>query len=157
MGLTGKTVPVASTSEAAPLAQKQPHVAAIASDLAAELFDLPKLAEFIEDDAGNVTRFLIIGTSTSKPTGCDRTSIVFSVGHHSGTLVGVLDAFRTAGINMTRIESRPAKHKRWGYYFFVDVEGHAETPELIDPLKEASARCGYWKVLGAYHRSDEVL
>ena len=129
----------------------------MASARAAELLELPKRAEFSADDAGNVTRFLIIGTSTSKPTGCDRTSIVFSVGHHSGTLVGVLDAFRTAGINMTRIESRPDKHKRWGYYFFVDVEGHAETPELIDPLKEASARCGYWKVPGAYHRSDEVL
>ncbi len=157
MGWSGKTVAVGSTSAAAKLAKEDATVAAVASDLAAELFELPRLAEYVEDDPGNVTRFLIISTASPKPTGADRTSIVFAVGHEAGKLVEVLDQFRVAGINMTRIESRPDRQKRWGYYFFVDVEGHADAPALAEQLKATGLQCSFWKVLGSYPVAEEVL
>ena len=75
------------------------------------------LAEHVEDDPENETRFLIIGTVAPKPTGADKTSIAFGTGHKAGTLADVLDVFRASGINMTRIESRPDRRKRWEHYF----------------------------------------
>jgi len=157
MNLAGKAVPAASTSAAAERAAKEDAAAAIAGDLAAELYDLPKLAEFIEDDAGNVTRFVVVGGTKPKPTGKDKTSLVFSVGHEPGKLVEALDPFRDNGINMTRIESRPSRHKRWGYHFFVDIEGHADDVPLASQIQETAKRCSFFKVLGSYPRADEVL
>lgn len=156
-GLADKVFNAASTSDAARLAKERPNTAAIAGNLAAELFDLPKLATYIEDDSGNVTRFLILGSKGCKPVGSDKTSIVFSVGHEPGKLVEALDAFRQRGVNMTRIESRPDRLKRWGYYFFVDVEGHVDDPAFAESLAVTANRCSFWKVLGSYPKADEVL
>ncbi|RME39986.1 MAG: prephenate dehydratase, partial [Planctomycetota bacterium] len=154
-GFAGKTAAVSSTSEAARRAASEPGTAAIAGSLAAELFDLQRVAEYVEDERGNATRFLIIGTGHPQPTGSDKTSIVFSVGHKPGALSGVLNELR--GINLTRIESQPDRRKRWAYFFFVDFEGHAETPAVAETLNRAADRCTFWKVLGAYPRSEEVL
>ncbi len=156
-GLISKTVPTASTSAAAEAASTEENSAAIAGELAAELFDLGKIAEFVEDDPGNVTRFLIIGTTSPRPTGSDKTSIVFSVGHEPGNLAETLDGFRTGGLNLTRIESRSDRRKRWAYYFFVDVQGHADTPEVGDPLRETAKRCHFWKILGSYPAAAEIM
>lgn len=156
-GLINKTVPVESTSAAAKRAATEPGAAAIASDLAAELFGVGRLAEFVEDDPGNVTRFLIIGTTEPKPTGSDKTSVVFSVGHQSGQLVEALDVLRRNKVNMTRIESRPDRNKKWSYHFFVDVEGHVQTASLAEVLDETAKRCDYWKMLGSYPRTDETV
>ena len=156
-GLIAKTIPAASTSRAAEEASMEDGAAAIAGDLAAELFGLTKVAEFIEDDPGNVTRFLILGTMAPQPTGSDKTSIVFNIGHQPGTLIDTLAVFRDAGVNMTRIESRADRRQRWSYYFFVDLEGHAETPTIAAALRETAQRCHHWKVLGSYPRSDEVV
>lgn len=156
-GLIAKTIPAASTSSAAEKASVEDGAAAIAGDLAAELFGLTRVAEFVEDDPGNVTRFLILGAVGPKPTGSDKTSVVFSVGHQPGTLMDALAVFRDAGVNMTRIESRPDRRQRWSYYFFVDIEGHAEAPPIAAALSETAKRCHHWKVLGSYPRSDEVI
>lgn len=156
-GLGEKTVPTASTSAAAELAAKEPGAAAIAGELAAEIFGLARIVEFVEDDPGNATRFLVIGTTGVAPTGSDKTSLVFSVGHEPGTLAAVLDVFRVAGVNMLRIESRSNRSRKWDYHFFVDVEGHCETPPLSDTLRQAAKACSSLKVLGAYPRSDDVV
>ncbi|MFQ5494162.1 MAG: bifunctional chorismate mutase/prephenate dehydratase, partial [Phycisphaerae bacterium] len=149
-GLIAKTVPTASSSAAAQRAAEEPGAAALASERAAELFNRGKIAEHGEDDPGTVTRFLIIGTTMPKPTGRDKTSLVFGVGHESGRLAETLDVFKTAGLNMTRIESRADRRRRWAYYFFVDIEGHAETPDVARALRDAAGRCLFWKVVGSY-------
>lgn len=149
-GFASKVVPVGSTSAAAERARVDPKVAAIASDLAAELYGLNVLARHVEDDPGNSTRFLIIGDAAPKPTGSDKTSIAFGTGHQAGTLADVLDVFRTRRINMTRIESRPNRRKGWEHYFLVDFEGHSATPAVAAALTEMSAKCSFWKVLGSY-------
>ncbi len=156
-GLLTKTISMASTSAAAESASKESNAAAIAGDMAAELFGLGKIAEFIEDDSGNVTRFLIIGTKSPQATGTDKTSVVFGVGHEPGRLADVLDAFRSDKINMTRIESRPDRRRKWTYYFFVDFEGHIDTPEISHALRKTADRCNFWKVLGSYPASTDVL
>ncbi len=157
MRLSDKVVAVASTSAAAEIAAREEGAAAIAGDLAAELYELTRIAEFVEDHPGNITRFLILGTSTPNSTGDDKTSIVFSVGHQPGHLVDALSVFRDAGLNMTRIESRPDRWQRWTYYFFIDIEGHAETAWIKAALAETAGRCSFWKVLGSYPRSPEVV
>jgi len=156
-GFASKVAAVGSTSAAAERARSDPGVAAIASDLAAELYGLNVLAEHVEDDAGNTTRFLIIGDAPLRPTGSDKTSIAFGTGHRAGTLAEVLDVFRTRRINMTRIESRPNRRKRWEHYFLVDFEGHADTPGVRAALEEMSARSSFWKVLGSYPAANEVV
>jgi len=82
---------------------------------------------------------------------------VFSVGHQPGLLVDALSVFRDAGLNMTRIESRPDRRQRWTYYFFIDIEGHAETAWIKAALAETAGRCSFWKILGSYPRSPEVV
>jgi chorismate mutase/prephenate dehydratase len=72
-------------------------------------------------------------------------------------LADTLEVFRDSGINLTRIESRPDRRKKWAYYFFVDLEGHTDTPNIATALDATAKRCLYWKVLGSYPRSDEVL
>jgi chorismate mutase/prephenate dehydratase len=155
-GLHAKVVPAASTGAAAQRAATEPGAAAIAGELAAEIFGLSRIAEFIEDEPDNVTRFLIIGTAPLKPTGADKTSILFGAGHQPGALASVLDVFRQAGVNMTRIESRPDRRKRWDYYFFVDLEGHAGQEPLTTALPAAAHRCRFWKWLGSYPQSTDV-
>ena len=156
-GLHAKVVPTSSTAVASERAADQPGTAAIAGELAAEVFGLSRIAEFIEDEPDNVTRFLIIGTASLEPTGTDKTSILFGAGHESGALVSVLDVFRQAGLNMTRIESRPNRRKRWDYYFFVDLEGHASEEPLATALPAAEQRCRFWKLLGAYPQATDVV
>ena len=156
-GLIGKTVPVSSSSVAAEKARDEPGGAAIASELAAELFELNRIAEYVEDQSGNVTRFLILGTTPTKPTAADKTNIVFGVGHQPGQLVVVLDVLRQAGLNMTRIESRPDKRQKWQYFFLVDFEGHQDQPLVADALRDIEKRCSFLKILGSYPRADEVL
>ncbi|MFQ5415175.1 MAG: prephenate dehydratase [Phycisphaerae bacterium] len=156
-GFSDKVIPTPSTSAAAEQASREPGSAAIAGELAGERFGLSTVAPRIEDDPGNVTRFLILGRTAPRPTGSDKTSLVFSVGDEPGLLASALDVFRRTGINMTRIESRPNRHQKWSYWFFVDIDGHADTPDVADALTETAKRCSYWKVLGAYPRAVDTV
>lgn len=156
-GLYAKTVPVASTSKAAELAAAEPNAAAIGSSLAAELYDLPILRDRVEDDPDNVTRFLVIAKESAAPTGSDKTSLIFSGADQAGSLVEILDVWRQAGVNMTFIESRPARHRNWAYSFFVDLEGHAETESVGQAIEAARQHCAFLKVLGSFPKPDEIL
>lgn len=156
-GLISKTVPVNSSSEAAQRAQTEVGGAAIASELAAELYSLNKIAEYIEDEPNNVTRFFILGMTDTKPTAADKTSIVFNVGHQPGQLVNVLSKIEASGINMTRIESRPDKREKWQYFFLVDFEGHQVESNVAHALQEIGPHCSFLKILGSYPRAEEVL
>jgi chorismate mutase/prephenate dehydratase len=156
-GLFSRTVAMPSTSAAAEKAAGEPGAAAIGSELAAELFGLHKVCDRIEDDADNVTRFLVIGGSAAPPTGRDKTSVMFQAADRPGALVDVLEVFRQAGVNMTYIESRPSRRGKWEYVFFADLEGHIDDPGTADVIAKARLQCNQLKVLGSFPRADEIV
>jgi chorismate mutase/prephenate dehydratase len=150
-------VPVSSTAKAAEIAAREKGAAAIASDLAAEMYHLNIVARDIQDMSGNMTRFLVIGRSYGKATGEDKSSLMFSVKHRAGSLYRALGSFRKYGINMTKIESRPSKLKAWEYFFFVDIEGHVDDPKVRKALRDLARHCMLLVVLGAYPRATELF
>ena len=141
---------VASTTEAAQKAAKQQYAAAIASSLAAKVYDVPILQANIEDVAHNATRFLVISNQDVPPTGKDRTSILFSIKDKVGALHDMLVPFRKNKINLTKIESRPSKKRAWDYYFFVDFEGHRNSKNVKKALDQLDSMCKYLKIVGSY-------
>ena len=143
-------IPLSSTAKAAEQASGESGCAAIASPLAAELYGLQTLASDIQDLGGNMTRFLVLGKKYGGASGADKTSIFFTVRHKAGALYEGLEAFKSCGINMTKIESRPSKTKAWEYYFFVDIEGHADDAHVKDALAQLEAHCLLLHVLGSY-------
>ena len=152
-----QTIPVASTARAAQMASNEPKAAAIGSIVAAELYGLQIICENIEDIANNITRFLIISREDSKPTGDDKTSLLFSTAHKAGALVDVLDIFKRYKINMTNIESRPCRKREREYYFFVDFLGHRTNKNVIDGLEEARKHCLQLSILGSFPKATELL
>jgi chorismate mutase/prephenate dehydratase len=157
MQLTDKTIAMPSTSAAVQQAAEEEGSAAIGSELAAELFGLGKIRDRIEDDPGNVTRFVVIGHSPAEATGRDKTSLMFRAADRPGALVDVLDVFRQADVNMTFIESRPSRIKKWEYAFFVDLEGHASDSRIRGVIDRARQLSHELKVLGSFPRADEIL
>ncbi len=141
-----------STSAAAREASLDPNMAAIASALAAELNGLNVIREGIQDSAENATRFLVIGREDAPGTGRDKTSLVFSTAHSRGALRQVLEVFDRAGINLSRIESRPAPGRRWEYVFLTDLEGHRLDEPVAHALHELEQMCSMVRVLGSYPR-----
>ena len=139
-----------STAKAAEIASKHASAACIASEIAAKKYKLNVLARAIEDSATNVTRFLVIGKEMSKVSGKDKTSVVFSVKDKPGILHDMLSSFKKKRINLTKIESRPSKKKLWKYYFFIDMDGHYNTPKVNKVLKDLKKKCHFVKVLGSY-------
>jgi chorismate mutase/prephenate dehydratase len=139
-----------STSHAAKLAVSDAKVAAIASPLAKDFYGLEAIKENIEDQANNTTRFLVIGNRITRPGGDDKTSIVCSVKDEVGILHRMLEPFAKNRINLTKIESRPLKHKPWEYVFFLDFKGHVEEPRARRALKQLEKCCVFVKVLGSY-------
>jgi chorismate mutase / prephenate dehydratase len=143
-----------STSLAAVHAAKDPAIAAVASELSAELNGLQLIARSIQDQAENQTRFLVIspkGAPGTQPTGSDRTSLAFRTVHQCGALRQVLAVFDEHQINLTHIESRPSG-TRWEYVFLVDLEGHRLDPSLAAALQELSTHCSAVRVFGSYPR-----
>ena len=143
-------VAVGSTTEAALLASRVEGTAAIASSMAAELYRLNVLNPAIEDNPQNQTRFLVLGRESAKPTGRDKTCLLFSVSHKAGALVEVLDIFRRHSLSMTKIESHPSPAKSWEYLFFVDIEGHAEDESVRQAIAEARPHTRQLEVLGSF-------
>ena len=150
-------VATVSTSEAARIAATEPGAAAIGSTLAAQLNDVPLLFENIEDNPNNTTRFSVIARQNAKASGDDKTSILFTTEHKAGALTDVLNVFRDHGLNLTRLAERPSQRMNWEYYFFVDVEGHTDQPEVLAALAEAKKHCLQLTVLGSFPRAREVL
>jgi len=146
-------VEMPSTTAAAQRAANERGAGAIASHLAAELYEINIAFEAIEDNSQNLTRFLALGREGPPPTGNDKTSLLFSVVHRHGALVEVLSIFHAKGINMTKIESHPSPFKKWEYYFFVDIEGHREDATVQEALTESREHCKQLEVLGSYPRA----
>ncbi len=146
-------VGVSSNAEAARRiaeAESGACIAAIAGDLAAELYGLQKLAEKIEDRPDNTTRFLIIGREQIPGSGQDKTSIIVSSRNKPGALYHLLEPFQRNDISLTRIETRPSRSGAWGYVFFMDFEGHREDEKVKSVLAELDAEAVEMKILGSY-------
>ena len=141
---------VASTARAAELAAREKKSGALANSLAASVYGLKIVRRNVQDSAGNMTRFLVVGETIPPSSGRDRTSILFSLPHRAGSLHDALNAFRVRGINLTKIESRPSRKKAWEYYFFVDLDGHCRSKKVKAALDELSQTCRFIKVLGSY-------
>lgn len=158
--LPGREVTItASTARAAELAGDDAHGAAIAPRLAAEVYGLNVLASDIQDMSSNYTRFFIVGWSMSdRPTGRDKTALVFSIRDRVGALRDLITVFSDAEINLSAIQSRPSHRKAWDYLFFVELQGHVEEPRIQQALVEAEQHCVSLKVLGAwpYERSEST-
>jgi chorismate mutase/prephenate dehydratase len=139
-----------STARAAEMASKEEDAAAIASEVAAKIYDLHFVERHIEDYKDNFTRFFVISWEPSKRTGRDKTSIMFSTKDRPGALFTILEPFKQAKINLTKIESRPSKRKAWEYIFFVDMGGHMDDKKVKKAIDEVKEGCLYLKVLGSY-------
>ncbi|HBF13457.1 MAG TPA: prephenate dehydratase [Deltaproteobacteria bacterium] len=145
-----------STAMAAKLAAEENGVAAIASEIAASVYQLPVLEQSIQDQTQNYTRFLVIGTHAAGKTGGDKTSILFVARDEVGALYKILGPLAKAKVNLSKIESRPLKKKAWEYMFFVDLDGHAEDKRIAKALEEVKKRCSIFKILGSYPKSAVV-
>lgn len=129
-------------------------LAAIASRRAAELYNMDIVDEGIEDNKNNFTRFLVISKTTTKSTGDDGTSMIFSVKHTPGALYRILEVFADRKINLTKIESRPTKEKPWEYNFYVDFEGHVDDKIISEAVELIKKRAAFIRILGSYKRAQ---
>lgn len=135
----------------------EPGTAAIASELAGEIYGLPVLFEKIEDNPENITRFYVISRQKARRSGDDKTSVMFMTEDKPGALVDVLGAFHAAGVNLSHIDKRPSGRENWSYTFFVDAVGHQEDQSMQFALSRAKGHCKELHVLGSYPRSKRIL
>jgi len=146
--------PVSSNAEGARLASMDSSLAAIASDRAGSEYGLHTLSPAIQDDPHNRTRFAIVAHPQSQPqpqaSGHDCTSLVVSVANRPGAVHDMLVPLKEHGVSMTRFESRPARSGQWEYYFYIDLQGHPEQPQVATALAALRETCAYFKVLGTY-------
>lgn len=146
-------VEVASTSVAAKIAATTSNAAAVASREAGIHHGLDIVAESIEDNKDNVTRFVIIGDEKVPATGDDKTSLMFQVPHQPGALANVMVLFRDNGLNLTWIESFPVPGKSNEYFFFVELEGHESQSNVRAALNSLSKTALRLDFLGSYPRA----
>ena len=143
-------ITVNSNAEGARIAAGEQGSAAIAGDIAADLYKLEALARNIEYLPDNTTRFLILGNQDVGVSGNDKTSILLCAHDKPGALYSLLEPFHRHGISLTRIETRPGNGTGWSYMFYIDFEGHAEEPGVQEVLKELEAGSVELKLLGSY-------
>jgi chorismate mutase/prephenate dehydratase len=146
-----------STTTAVQMVRGKKNEAAIGSSLAAQIYGLNTLAEGIEDNSSNMTRFLVIGRGESAATGNDKTSLIFATPHSPGSLHNALASFARRKINLAKIESHPVKDKLWEYSFFVDMIGHITDKQVKSCLEELKKKTTFLKILGSYPKSEGAL
>jgi prephenate dehydratase len=127
--------------------------AAVASKRAAQIYGLEVLAEKIETNPNNYTRFFVISKKKAEPTPKSKTSLVFSTKNLPGALYACMGAFATRNINLTKLESRPSREKPWEYIFYVDFEGHIDDRLCQEALAELKQKTNFIKILGSYPRA----
>jgi chorismate mutase/prephenate dehydratase len=135
-------------------ASEEAGAAALGPQVAAAPYGLDVIESSAEDVPGNATRFLVIGRQMGERTGRDRMALQFSVKDRVGVLRDVLALFAGAGINLTKIESRPTKRRAWDYLFFVDLDAHPDDPLMQRALHDLQELTVFVKVLGAWRRTD---
>jgi chorismate mutase/prephenate dehydratase len=148
-------VPVASNAEAARRARDEDGTAALAGDAAASVYGLRILFNTVEDRDDNTTRFVVVGRKLFPSSGKDKTSVLVSATETEGpgVLLHLLAPLSRHGVNMTRIESRPSRKRKWDYVFFLDLDGHAEDEHVRKALDEIKTKASLFKVLGSFPKA----
>lgn len=148
-------VEASSNAEGARRARDESGTAAIAGDAAAEVYGLDKLVADIEDRPDNTTRFLVIGRKPFPPSGDDKTTLLMSSSktEDAGALHRLLEPLAEQGVNMTRIESRPSRQRKWHYVFFLDVDGHADELRVARAIDVLRRRADLFRILGSYPKA----
>ncbi|MDB5729000.1 MAG: pheA [Noviherbaspirillum sp.] len=144
---------VVSNGEAARMAMEDSSIAAIAGEFAGQKYGLQVVNAHVQDDPHNRTRFAVIGRLHTASGGKDQTSLVLSVPNKAGAVYNLLAPLAKHGVSMTRFESRPARMGTWEYYFYVDIEGHAQDEKVAKALQELKENAAFFKVLGSYPSS----
>lgn len=151
-----RTVEMTSTAAAAQLAAEKPGAAAVASRLAATNYGLNFVAESIEDNPHNVTRFAVIGGDVAPPSGRDKTAVMFEIPHQPGALADVMTIFKREKLNMTWIESFPMAGGNSEYLFFVELEGHQTDSKVERALELLAKKTVRLEILGSYATGDPI-
>ena len=142
-------VPTKSTAEAAQKASLEPYSAAICSHIAAKLYSVPIMFAKIEDNMANRTRFLILSDFKNQVGVKNKTSILAKTDDKAGGLVEFLQTFKDGKVNLTKIESRPAKQRDFKRVFYLDFEGHIDDANVQSVIKQVQDRYQI-KWLGSY-------
>ena len=155
--MKAKTEATNSTSEAAKIVAKRQNssLGAICNVKASDFYGLKVFRKQIGDNLNNSTRFFLIGHEIQKPTGEDKTSIIFQTKNKPGALVKILQIFSALNINMTYIQSRPSKIELGDYIFFVDIGGHQANKKMETALKQISKKINFLKILGSYPKYEK--
>lgn len=144
---------VSSNAEAARMAAARQGTAAIAGEMAADIYKLSILERGIEDEGNNTTRFVIIGHLNTASTAQDKTSLLVSTKNHAGALYSILEPFAKYNISMSKIESRPSRRGLWAYLFFIDINGHQNDSDVMSALEELRSNVTMIKILGSYPKA----
>jgi prephenate dehydratase len=131
-------------------ASAEPGVAAIASRLAGQLYELEELDYGIEDSLYNYTRFFLLSHQDPPRAQRNKTSVVFAVRHQPGALYDCMGEFAKRRVNLTKLESRPRPNRPWQYTFYLDFDGHCQDPECEAALMGLLRRSSFVKLLGSY-------
>ena len=124
--------------------------AAIASEIAGQLYGLELLKPSIQNNQGNTTRFVILANRKVYQKDAGKISICFELPHTSGSLYNMLGNFIFNHVNMMMIESRPIPGRNWEYRFFVDIEGNLQDAGVKNALRGIGAEAQNFKILGNY-------
>ncbi|MFO0119965.1 MAG: prephenate dehydratase, partial [Burkholderiales bacterium] len=141
-----------SNAEGARLAALESHTAGIAGDGALGRYEVQIVAEAIQDDPLNRTRFVVIGNHACGVSGADQTSLILSVPDRAGAVHALIEPLARHGVSMKRFESRPARQGTWEYYFYIDLLGHQDEPNVAAALAEIRSHAAFFKSLGSYPR-----
>ncbi len=147
---------MSSNAAGARRARDEDGSAAIGPEVAADVYQLKVMVNNIEDRPDNATRFLVVGRNLLAASGDDKTTILVSTSgtaDGAGILHHLLQPLAEQGVNMTRIESRPSRRKKWDYVFFIDIDGHAEDKPLATALAKLEKNSSLFRVLGAYPKA----
>ena len=145
---------VPSGEVAAEFALADHGAAAVGTEVLGQLHPLRVVHERIEDLAGVETRFAIVGNELPSRTGRDKTVVAMAVHDAPGALYEALQPFARRDINLTRLESRPARGAAWRYLFFVEMDGHVTDRPMLTALEELRSISRHVKVLGSYPRPE---
>jgi prephenate dehydratase len=148
-----KTIPAYDTAGSVKIIKdlNKKNIGCIASRRASKIYNVPVIADGIEDNSNNYTRFLVL--SKTKFQDGNKTSIIFSVKHEAGALFNILKEFNDYKINLTKIESRPNKSTPWEYNFYVDFDGAQGEPKIKELLEKINQRSLFLKILGSYKKA----
>ena len=148
-------IPYTNTAASAELIKKEDKKenACIANIKTRDIYDLEVLAEGINNNKENYTRFVVIGKKLEVSENCNKISIVTATEHKAGSLFKLLEIFSNENLNMVSIKSRPMQNKTWEYYFYIDFEGNLNDENVTKAFENIKNQVSYLKILGNYRSS----